>query len=304
MPDGVKSITSTSARRALILLNPRASRAPESSEGLARMLREHALEADIHVLSRSTPARDVILQNHAGADIVVVAGGDGTLNSAVEGILRCGKPLGIIPIGTANDLARTLGIPEDIELAVSLLAHGARRRIDLGWVNGKHFFNAASIGMGVAVTRRLDRLTKRRWGILAYLKAFVQSLVSSRPFHASIRSNDFDHLGWTVQIVVANGPHYGGGMTLDDDARIDDGSLHVHSIEIRHWLDWVLLAPLLRIGRGRWSPDVFSADSTELTIVTRKPLPVSTDGEIVSRTPARFRVVRQALDVLVPSLPK
>ncbi|MBY0432027.1 MAG: lipid kinase, partial [Rhodospirillales bacterium] len=76
-----------------------------------------------------------------GADLVILAGGDGTLNAAAEGLLRCGRPLGILPMGTANDLARTLGIPTDLAGACDVIAQGRTRTIDLGWVNGKHYFN-------------------------------------------------------------------------------------------------------------------------------------------------------------------
>ena len=105
---------------------------------------------------------------------MIVAGGDGTLNAALQGLVEAGLPLGIIPLGTANNLARTLGIPSDPAGACEVIAAGHRRRIDLGWVNGRYFCTTASVGLSVQITEELSPEAKRRWGPAAYALAAVR----------------------------------------------------------------------------------------------------------------------------------
>src|SRR5262249_19757141 len=91
----------------------------------------------------------LIIQHRDQVDLIIIGGGDGTLNAAAEGLVEAQKPLGILPLGTANDLCRTLNIPHDLPSAGAVIRAGHQRRIDLGWVNGKHFFNAASLSLPV-----------------------------------------------------------------------------------------------------------------------------------------------------------
>ena len=138
---------------------------------------------------------------------VVIGGGDGTLNAAAPGLLAAGLPLGIIPLGTANDLARTLGLPLDPEEAARVVATGRTRRIDLGEVNGRPFFNVASIGFGVDLARALTRDSKRRFGPLGYAIAALRALRRLRPFRAEIIHGETRDVSRTVHIAVGNGRH-------------------------------------------------------------------------------------------------
>ena len=112
------------------------------------------------------------------------------------------------------------------------MPRGHTKRIDLGVVNGKHFFNAASIGLSVEVAQKLTRGAKGRWGWFAYLAAAAGVLRHARPFRAEIRGGGEVHQVRTVQITVGNGRHYGGGLTVADDAAIDDGRLDLYSLEV------------------------------------------------------------------------
>ena len=113
-------------------------------------------------------------------------------------------PLGIFPLGTANDLARTLGIPNSIADACHIIAHGKVKYIDLGQVNGKHFFNVASLGLSVKITQKLTKQSKSRWGILAYLLTAIKVLWRSRAFSADIHTNNIPVRVKTVQIAIGN----------------------------------------------------------------------------------------------------
>jgi diacylglycerol kinase (ATP) len=233
-------------------------------------------------------------------DLVIVGGGDGSLNAAADGLVETGLPLGVIPMGTANDFARTMQIPVDLVEAAKTIAQGHKRRIDLGWVNGKHFFNVASLGLTVKITRELSHDVKSRWGVLAYPLTALRVLWNHRPFHAEIRANGGTHQVHAVQIAVGNGRYYGGGMTIAEDAAIDDSRLDLYSLEVHRWWQVMSLVPSLRAGTQAGKEGVRVLRGREFEIRTRRPRHINTDGEITTQTPAVFRVVPQALEVCVP----
>lgn len=235
------------------------------------------------------------------ADAIVVGGGDGTVHRALDRLVELGRPVGILPFGTANDLARTLGIPEDVAGACAVIAAGAVRRIDLGVVNGRRFVNAASLGLGVAVTRALSRTVKGRLGRLAYAWAALRVALRARAFSATIRHPGGEEAVRTLQVAVGNGRHYGGGMTIAEDAAIDDGLLDLYSLEVESRFRLLLLLPALRAGtHGRWAA-VRALRADRFEVETRRQRRVTADGEFATVTPAVFRVEPKALPVIVPA---
>jgi diacylglycerol kinase (ATP) len=288
--------------RALLLVNrharqgeKRLSEAIDYLEKLGFNLIEESTENPKHL-------SEVIHRYKNEIDLVIVGGGDGTLNAVADALVDTQLPLGILPLGTANDLARTLGIPTSLPEACQVIAHGELRRIDLGWVNGKHFFNVASLGLSVKITQRLTKEIKRRWGIFAYAATALQVIWESRPFSAEIRINSQSIRVKTLQIAVGNGRYYGGGMAVVHDATIDDQRLDLYSLEIEHWWQIILLLPAMRQGRHIHWRSVRALQGQEIEVYTRKPRPINTDGEITTYTPAHFRVIPQAVAVLVPSI--
>jgi YegS/Rv2252/BmrU family lipid kinase len=243
---------------------------------------------------------DLIRQYREQIDLVIVGGGDGSANAAVEGLLDTGLPLGILPLGTANNLARTLGIPSSLPEACQIIAQGCLHRIDLGWVNGQYFFNIASLGLSVEVNRRVSKKLKRHWGVFAYIVTALQVIWTARPFRVEIRwDNQSIHVK-TLQITVANGRYYGSGLVIADDAAIDDQKLDLHSLEIRHWWEMLPLIPTALRGKSVTGKGVRTIRSEEIHLSTRKPYAINTDGEQTTQTPARFRVIPQALSIFVP----
>jgi diacylglycerol kinase (ATP) len=287
-------------QRALLLVNRQARR---GQEALAQAI-EHLQAKGLDLLEESSAKpeelSDLIRNYRDRVDLVIVGGGDGTLNAVTEGLVDTQLPLGVLPLGTANDLARTLGIPTDLSQACEIITQGNLQRIDLGWVNGKYFFNVASLGLSVQITQQLTTEVKRRWGVLAYLATAVRVIRQSRPFLAEIACQEQTIQVRTVQVAVGNGRHYGGGMTVVEDAAIDDNRLDLYSLELRHWWQIIPLLPAMRGGQHVNSSYVRALAGKEFTVRTRKPRPINTDGEITTYTPATFRVVPKALSVLVP----
>ncbi|MFK0730988.1 MAG: lipid kinase [Gloeotrichia echinulata GP01] len=289
--------------RALLLINRHARQGQKRLREAIDCLENLGIDLIEESTENAKHLREVILQYQHEVDLVIIGGGDGTLNAAVDALVTTELPLGILPLGTANDLARTLKIPNSLVEACKIIANGEQRRIDLGWVNGKYFFNVASLGLSVKITQRLTKEVKRRWGIFAYLATALRVIWEARPFSAEIRVNGESIHGRTVQIAVGNGRYYGGGMAVVHDATIDDQRLDVYSLEIEHWWQIIPLLPALRQGRHINRRQVRFLQGQEIEVYTRKERPINTDGEITTHTPAHFRVIPQALAVFVPPLP-
>jgi diacylglycerol kinase (ATP) len=288
-------------RRALLLVNPGSRRGSEAEGEAEANLK--ALGLDLLVSRDPTEVEQILQRERAGIDRVIVAGGDGTLNAVLQGLVGMDLPLGILPVGTANNLARTLGIPTSLQVAAELAAHGARRTIDLGWVNGRYFFTTASIGLSVQITEALTPETKQRWGSLAYGVAALRALAGTRPFHADIAWAAGSRHSRTIQIVVGNGRYYGSALPIAEDASIQDASLDLYSLEVRHWWELLALAPALARGRQGEKRSVEAMRAEEFEIRTRAPMDINIDGEICGRTPAQFRVIPRGLEVFAPAGP-
>jgi YegS/Rv2252/BmrU family lipid kinase len=233
-----------------------------------------------------------------GVDRIVVGGGDGTINSALPLLLERRVPLGILPLGTANDLARSLDVPSDAVEAAKIIAAGHTRRIDVATVNDKPFLNAAGLGFSTTLHRALAPRTKRVLGPLAYPLGVLKHWRSHRPFTVDVEIEGIRRRHRTIQVTVANGRFYGGGATAHEGAAIDDGMLDVVLMQPRSLLRFVLKLPRLRQGRFEDAPAV-TYRAAELMLRTGRAQAISTDGEESTATPARFRVLPRALEVFV-----
>jgi YegS/Rv2252/BmrU family lipid kinase len=287
------------SKRALIFVNRNARSGKKHLAQAVDILDELEFELVLVSSKRSGELADLIRKHRDELDLVIIGGGDGTLNRVVDVLVETQLPLGILPLGTANDLARTLGLPQSIPDACRAIAQGKRRSIDLGWVNGKYFFNVASLGLSVKITRRLSQGMKQRWGILAYAISAVQALTQLHPFRAEIRVDGETIAVKTLQIAVGNGRYYGGGMAIAEDAAIDDQRLDLYSLEVKHLWQFIPLLWKMRRGQQASLPWVRGLHGQEIEIYTREPHAINTDGEITTATPATFRVIPQALTVLV-----
>jgi YegS/Rv2252/BmrU family lipid kinase len=288
------------ARRALLVVN-RLSRSGDTDLTSAiACLKSTGMDVLPFGIDNPAELGKLIRAHRCRMDMVVLGGGDGTMNAASEAILELGVPMAILPLGTANDLARTLGIPSELEAACAVAANGIRHRIDLGKANDKLFFNVASIGLSVAVARMIDAETKKRWGSAGYALTAWKALREHRPFRARIRCDGRLVQLHSIQIAVGNGRHYGGGLTVAPDAAIDDHQLDLYSIGPASLARLVLIAPALRSGRHGEFQGVHLVRGKRIEIETRRPLPVNTDGEVTTRTPVTFQILPAAIEVIVP----
>ena len=288
------------SKKALLLVNFHARKAKKNLHLALTYLQNFGLEIIYKKVEFPQDFNYFIQSYKNQVNLIIIGGGDGTLNLAIDALVKTGLPLGILPLGTANDLARTLGIPISLFEACQVIATGKKRYIDLGLVNGKYFFNVASIGLSVDITNHLTKEAKLRWGVLAYAIAAIKMILQSHPFTAEISCNGESRIVKTLQVAVGNGRHYGGGMTIAHDATIDNQRLDLYSLEVKYCWQFVGILPSIWQGKYQESFGFRSLSASFINVYTRKPRPINTDGEIVTYTPAYFQIVPLALAVIVP----
>lgn len=298
------SPTSPRAERVAVVVNTGSRTGARSLPLLDAALRPAADEVVLHPVTSGAglvPALEAALADEP--DLLVVGGGDGTIGAAAGLVAHTRTALGVLPLGTANDFARTLEIPAQLGAAVHTLVHGKVVDVDLGRVDGRAYLNVASIGLSVAVARRLTPALKRRLGRFAYPAATLAAYRSHRPFAARLETDDGGvlELRDLMQVAVGNGRHYGGGLTVSPHASIDDHLLDVYAVEQGHLRDHVSVARLLRSGHLVEHDRVHHVTARRLRLVTDEPLEVNLDGEVAATTPATFEVDRNALHVVVPA---
>lgn len=288
-------------RRALLMVNRHSRKGQKSLAQAVDVLNDLDFELITVPIKSSQQLPELVHRYAEQVDLVIVGGGDGTLNGIVDSLVEKQLPLGLLPLGTANDLARTLAIPLSIPEACRVIAEGYIKPIDLGWVNGSYFFNVASLGLSVNITQNLSQGAKRRWGVLAYGLTALQVLSQTRPFSAEIRANGETLSVKTIQIAIGNGRYYGGGLAVATDATIDDQRLDLYSLELQHWWQIFSALRMLRSGEHGVLSWVRTLEAQEIKISTRKRHTINTDGELTASTPATFRVVPRALGVFAPA---
>jgi YegS/Rv2252/BmrU family lipid kinase len=293
------------ARSAAVVINTGSRRGAAYELALDSMQKAGVPISSVHqVLSGADLAATLDQVIADGHDLVVVGGGDGTMSYAAGRVAGTHVVLGVLPLGTANDFARTLEIPNNLAEACATVAEGKVVDIDLGRANGEPFLNVASVGLSVAVTEALSPRLKRYIGPLAYSIATLRAYTRHQPFRARLEFPDGDHepleLDDLLQVAVGNGRHYGGGNTVSPTAGIDDHILDIYAILAGPLREHVSIARLLKDGSFIEHDRVFHLTSRHVRVVTEPPLPVNLDGEIATATPTDFTIQRNAVHVVVP----
>lgn len=274
--------------RALKLL-PRIEAALDARRISFRVERTRDLEDGVELALRAAEA----------GELPVVVSGDGLLG-AVGGALAGGEtPLGIIPGGRGNDLARILGIPTEPEAAVAVLAAGETRRIDVGEVNGKRFLGIVSAGFDSDANRVADETSWLR-GSLVYAYAGVRTLFGWKParFTIAVGEERTRFTGYSVS--VANNKAFGGGMLVAPDAELDDGEFDVVTVGEVGKLRFLSNLPKVFKGTHLEEDEVRVFRAARLELSASRPFTVYADGEHLTDLPASLRVLPRALSVVVP----
>jgi diacylglycerol kinase (ATP) len=237
----------------------------------------------------------------AGCERIIVGGGDGTLSGVMEAFANQRITLGVLPLGTGNDLARTLEIPLDLGGAARVIAAGQIARIDLGCANGRYFINTLSMGVSDEVSRAATRRLKRTLGFFAYGVAALKVLPRHQNFKVHIEAIEKVCDIATHQLVVANGTYVGEHIKAGPDASISDGTLVVFTLEGRS--RYQLIRGAWSVARGRHATDPRNNyfETTRLTIRTEPSQQITVDGEHGGETPVEVTVAPKALRVFAPT---
>jgi len=270
-----------------LVVNPMSRRGARCGESV----RDALTSRGIDLVARGTPPRPI--------DAIIVAGGDGTVASQIPRALELDVPLGIVPLGTFNDLARALTIPPDIDGACAAIASGRELRIDTARVNGVYYTTEASIGLSSRLARRQSPEAKQRYGFFAIAASLAHVLRHARPFYVDVTWDGHHKRFKTVQLTIANSARFGGFVSVQD-AAIDDGRLDLYAVRIESVAQLISVAGAIAGGRRRPAPGLRTYSAKAFEIFTRRPHHISADGEPAGTTPARFDILPGSLRVFAP----
>lgn len=289
-----------------IILNPSAGKARDLEDVVARLSR--VPNGEIRISSKpGSAARFASAALRKGFDLIIAAGGDGTLNEVVNGI---GENLGsarvgLIPLGTGNDFARTISVPDDLEAAIDLIIIGETREVDLVRVTSdevRYFVNVSAGGFSGLVDEKLTPEIKKTWGPLAYLRGAAAALSELRAYRTTLALDNSESLTLDLyNVVVANGRYVAGGTLIAPEASIDDGLLDIVLIPKRSAPELALLAAQVALGTHLTSEGIVFRRAAQLTVNSKPGMWFNVDGELVGNEPARFEILPRALRFIVPT---
>jgi diacylglycerol kinase (ATP) len=295
------------SRKATLISNPKTGRyvsRRKTIQELAADLNLQGVEVELKFTAGPGDATEIAAKAaHNGSTDVIVAGGDGTINEAIQGMVGTQARLGILPRGTANVLARELGLPINIDQAISVAARGKSRRIHFGVAIDettgmrRHFVLMAGIGLDASVVRRVQPSLKRRIGKGAFWLSGLSHLATwnPRPFTLEIDGQTY---GATFA-AVGKAARYGGDLMITPRARLDEPNFEICIIETFSRVKYLhLLSYAMREGMPQDKTGVRFVKSA--SVRATGDAPVQVDGEVIGHLPMRFEISPHSLEVIVP----
>ena len=233
-------------------------------------------------------------------DLLILGGGDGTISGLVDHLVGTDTALAVLPLGTANSFARTLGIPLDLEGAVDVIRTGQLKRIDLGMIDRDYFANCAAIGISPQIAETVPHKLKRYLGRVGYLGWAALQYARFKPFWLTIDDGQQVKRLRALEVRISNG-RFHGGTELVDGARVDSGEIVVQAVtghfKRRLLKNWG--ASVLRLDSRH--DDTVNFTGTSLKVSTEPPLPISIDGEVLATTPVTAHIAAGVIEVMVPA---
>jgi diacylglycerol kinase (ATP) len=289
----------------VVVINPQAGGGSEL-DSLRELLSGHP-RMELRVTEHAHHATELALEAaEAGVGIVAAAGGDGTIHEVVKGLLQAERApaLGLIPLGTGNDLARSLDIEADPEAAVDLLLAGHTRWMDLvhAELDGAPWtcINAAAGGFAGQVGETADEELKRRWGPLSYVRSAIEAMGELSPWAVRLDVDGRSHELDALNVVIANGRFAGHGIPIAPRADPFDGMMNVAVVLTAPILQLSRMLPKLLAGEDPGDENFLVVAGRQVSLEVDRPMPFSVDGELVEATRAGFRLEPGALRVVVP----
>ena len=290
-----------------VIVNPAAGTAQDRQplDDLQRRLADHGHRVEVDETSGQGDAQRLATAAVSlGADLVVSAGGDGTLNEVLNGVgavpdgfARCA--MGILPIGTGNDFARALGIT-DTASAVDALVVGQPRHVDVVSLDGRLFLNASAGGFTAETSANVTSDMKKAIGPLAYLIGGARAFFEHEPFAARVEAEGRVIETELQLFAVCNGAFIGGGHQLAPDARPDDGVMEVCLVKASSTLDFLTLLPSLSSGQHVDDDDVVYFRTREVTLAFPRTIRINTDGELLEASRCHYLLQPGGVRMMAP----
>ncbi|WP_267380504.1 MULTISPECIES: diacylglycerol kinase family protein [unclassified Sphingomonas] len=288
-------------RSAAMIVNAKSRKGRALFKQACRATRALPFPVDAHAVKDPDDLEDVLTAALAKKpDLVILGGGDGTISGLVDLLVGKGVLLGVLPFGTANSFARTLGLPLDIAEAVGVFASGKPRRIDLGMIGDDYFANCAAMGMSPQIAETVPHGLKKILGRVGYLSWATYQYAKFKPFTLIVGEGDTAERLRVVEVRISNGPYH-GGTQLVDGATVDSGEIVVQAVVgrtktrlVRNWA-----ASVLRLDARHDDTRDFRGKS--IRIATEPPLPISIDGEVLAKTPVTAKIAAGVIEVMVPA---
>jgi lipid kinase YegS len=289
------------SRKVQLILNGKVAGNETLQTAIARQRAvEHTI--DVRVTSEKGDARRFVAET-GEVDLLIAAGGDGTLNEVVHGLMdlsEAARPvLGVVPLGTANDFATGCGIPRDLEQALALCIEGKQVPIDVGKANEHWFLNAASIGFGAEITATTPPELKHLLGPAAYAVMGAILAMNVHHYRGRLTLPDREIAGSGPVAIIGNGRQTGGGVQVAPRARIDDGLLDILAVREIPALALLTAARELQ----ELSPDgeyISYWQTPWAEVYAEEEIPVNLDGEPVRFSSVRYEAVPKAIQLIVP----
>lgn len=283
-------------RTATLIVNTQSRRGSDMFDEACRLLTAGGLTLDAHPLDDPKDLKPTVEKAVSdGAKMIIVGGGDGSLSSSVDFIVDTDTVFALLPLGTANSFARSVGIPLDLAGAVDVIVNGGVRKVDLGMIDEDYYANCAAIGLAPLIAETVPHWLKRWFGRVGYLSWAAISLARFKPFVLFVDGEKVK----AVEVRIANGP-FQGGTEVVDDADVMSGDIVVQVVvgTTRAALLWSWFASTLRLPHRKTTTREFRG--TSIQIQTEPPLPISIDGEIAAHTPVTAHVASKSMKMVVP----
>jgi len=288
-------------RSAALIVNARSRKGRRLFRQACALLKAAGIELLFaHAVRRPAEMPDRVREAvKAGAPMVIVGGGDGSISCTVDEVVGSDAIFAVLPMGTANSFARTLRLPLDLPGAIEVIAGGRARTIDLGMIDGDYFANCASIGIAPQIAETVPHGLKAWLGRPGYLLWAARQLAVFHPFRLTVGEGAEAETLEAVEVRIANGPYH-GGVALVDEARLDSGRIVVQAVigETRRTLVGNWIASTLHLRARHYTTREFEGEA--IRVATDPPLPISIDGEVLAETPITARVARRAIRVAAP----
>ena len=247
-------------------------------------------------------------------DVVIAAGGDGTLHQVVNGVLSGRENetklpvIGLIPIGSGNDFGRTIGIRPDPDQLETLLKNFSPKKINVGCVEfqdesnaraQRYFINEADIGMGPYVVQKVVSGGRPFGASVSYYQSILSTFLTYKPIMIQAKANDWSWEGKIRTLAVANGKYYGHGICIAPDAQIDDDKFSVFICANVSVLTFIRYSSTLKKGKHVRIPKIKYKEATEIQLTSSEPCLIEADGEILGNLPATIKMLPRKIDFLM-----